>query len=178
MHAGLAVNNKFTEHLWLKHELLYTQMGAGVSINDSTNPVYKTQVKSHAVVLFPLSLTYQYKGLQVYAGPHFASVLAASIERKGKDGRFFHDKGIYGSATQFEDTSKYLQKLDYGFTAGVEYQLKSGFSIRASYVRGFVELLDYANKNILRDRRNKYQIYNQYLNLSLAYYFERRKRSR
>lgn len=174
VHAGLSINNELSEKIWIKHELLYTRTGAGVSINDSINPVYETRLKTHNLTLFPLSLTLHKKGLQAFIGPYAAMIFAASIKRRDSKGNYYIDKSIYGSPRNFEDTSKYVQKMDFGFTLGFEYEFKGGVSVGARYVRGYSEVIDYANKNTLHDNEHSYRIYNQYFNISLGYYFRRK----
>ncbi len=174
LHAGVVVNNELSDGFWLKHELLYTRTGAGVAINDSVNPVYTTRLKTHAMTLFPVSIDFHKKGFQAFAGPYAAMIFAASIKKRDAKGNYFIDKSIYGSPTNFEDTSKYVQKMDYGFTLGLEYEFKGGVSLSARYVRGYAEVLDYANKNTLHDNVRRYRIYNQYISLSLGYYFRRK----
>lgn len=173
-HVGVNVNTEISDCFWLKHELIITQKGAGVSVNDSINGTYTTKLKTYSLDLFPISFSYHKKGFQVFAGPFASMVFAGNIIRKDEHGKLFKDKTIYGDSRQFEDTSKYLQKLDYGLNIGLEYEFKNGLTIGARYVRGRAEVLDYANKNTLHDRVNKYRIYNHYFNISIGYCFRRK----
>ncbi|HXA02227.1 MAG TPA: outer membrane beta-barrel protein [Cytophagaceae bacterium] len=169
-HAGVLVNSMVGNFFWLKHELLLVQKGAGVTLHDSINGNYSSTLKMLSLDLFPFSPAFHYKGFQIYAGPYISGLLNASIIRKDTLGNYFKDKSIYGSGSQFENKSKYLQKIDFGINAGIEYQFPFGLFFGVKYKQGFTDIFQYANSYTFNDPKNtNIKIYNRSFLFSVGY---------
>ena len=170
-HLGIIVNSMMGKHFWLKHELLLIEKGAGVTLTDSINGNYSSKLRMMSINLFPISPTFHYKGLQIYAGPYLSALMNAQIIRKDQNGNEFTDHSIYGSGSSFEDKFKYLQKFDFGLNAGIEYQFPFGLLIGVKYMQGFVDVFQYANSYTFNANtsRTNIKIYNQSLLLSVGY---------
>ena len=174
-HVGITANSMIGKYFWLKHEILYTQKGAGVVLNDSINGNYNSNLRTSYIDLFPLNAAFHYKGIQLYAGAYISVLVDASIQRKDWNGVIHTDKSIFGDGNQFENKNKYLQKMDYGFNAGLEYEFKFGLNIGIKFVRGFAELIQYANSHTFSDPKLKYDIHNTNINFSVGYSLRSRK---
>jgi hypothetical protein len=177
-HVGIMVNSMAGKYFWMKHELLLVKKGAGVTLTDSINGNYSSKLQMLSLNLFPISPTFHYKGFQVYAGPYLGALINAQIKRKDANGNDYNDRSIFGSGLQFEDKyprSKYLQKIDFGINAGIEYQFPFGLFIGAKYMQGFVEVFQYANALTFQDNKDKIKIYNRSLMLSVGYSFRAKR---
>ena len=176
-HIGITANSMLGKYFWLKHELIATQKGAHIVKSDTINGRYNTTLKTLSLDLFPVSPTFHYKGFQFYAGPYLSVLLDANIRRKNGAGQFVNDDGIFGSGRNFQRQSKYMQKFDYGLSMGVEYEFPCGLNIGAKYVRGFAELLDWANSITIGKPTDdtKIRIYTEYFNVSVGYNFMKGK---
>jgi hypothetical protein len=174
-HAGIMVNSKIGKYFWLKHELLVVQKGAGVTLKDSTNGSYSSTLKMLSLDLFPFSPTFHYKGFQLYAGPYASILIDAQIKRKDNHGQYYQDHSIFGDGSQFEDKSKYLQKIDFGINAGIEYLFPFGVSLGIKYTHGFVDIFQYANSYTLNDGNKRIKIFNRAFLFSIAYNFGKKK---
>lgn len=175
-HFGITANSMIGKYFWLKHELLYTQKGADVTLNDSINGNYNSSLKTSYLDLFPVNVAFHLKGFQIYAGPYISVLVDASIQRKNYNGVLYNDKTIFGDGNQFENKGKYLQKMDYGLNAGIEYEFKFGLNIGIKFVRGFAEVIQYANSHTFGDSKLNYHLYNTNLNFSLGYSFRSHKK--
>lgn len=165
-HFGLVVDNQVGERWMLRHALIFNHKAAGVQLSDSIQGPYRTKLKMSYLEFQPANVVFQLKNFQLYAGPYISALLNAHVQRKDEDGRFFKDTDIYGSPGNDESESRYLQKYDFGFNAGLEYQLRSGFTIGARYAHGLTDLFQYANSYSLEDSKNdKIKIYNKSLGL-------------
>ncbi len=175
-HAGIVVNTQVNNYFWLKHELIFNQRGAGVIISDSFNGSYSSKMKTYYLDLYPVSPTFDFKGLQIYAGPYLSTLTAATIQRKDELGNFYIDKSIFGDAGNDESEKKYLQKFDFGLNAGIEYQFPFGLLIGAKYTHGFTDLFQYANSYTLEDTKtDNIKIYNRSVMFSIGYVFSRKR---
>ncbi len=172
-HFGVTLNAMLSDHFWLKHELMMTQKGAGITLMDSINGEYKSDLKWWSIDLFPISPCWRYNGFRAYAGPYLSVLVDARIRKKNANGAFENDHSIFGSGRSFQNQSNYMQKFDYGFNVGLEYQFRNGFNISAKYTRGFAELLDWANSITIGKPSDptSISIYNEYLNFSIGYNF-------
>ena len=174
-HAGIVVNTQVNNYFWLKYELIFNQRGAGVIISDSFNGSYSSKMKTYYLDLYPVSPTFHFKGLQIYAGPYLSTLTAATIQRKDELGNFYRDKSIFGDAGNDESEKKYLQKFDFGFNAGIEYQFQFGLLIGAKYTHGFTDLFQYANSYTLEDTKtDNIKICNRSVMFSIGYVFSRK----
>jgi hypothetical protein len=171
-HVGILVNSEISDYFWLKHELIFSQRGAVVALFDSLNGNYSSKLKTYYVDLYPLNLTFHYKGFQLYGGPYISLLTYANIQRKNDNGVLFNDESIFGDASQFEDNSKYLQKFDFGMNFGIEYQFPFGLFIGAKYNHGFTDIFQYANSYTLNDpKTTPIKIYNRAFLFSVGYSF-------
>jgi hypothetical protein len=169
-HAGVLVNTKVSKSFWFKHELIFSQRGAVVMLSDSLNGNYSSKLKTYYLDLYPLNPTFHYKGFQLYGGPYISLLTHANIQRKDENGVLFNDKSIFGDASQFEENSKYLQKLDFGMNFGIEYQFPFGLLIGAKYNYGFTDIFQYANSYTLDDpKTTPIKIYNRAFLFSVGY---------
>jgi hypothetical protein len=167
-HIGLIATTSLSDNFSLQHELVLTQKGAEVSKLDSHNQLYTTQLKTLTLDLFPASPTYKFGGgFEVFAGPYLSMLVNGHYNLKDAQGNFYEHQ-IFGLPTQFGQTEKYLEKIDYGLNAGIAYQYKA-YSIRAKYVRGFAELLDDPYALNIGNPKTSINVYNQYFTISLAY---------
>lgn len=173
-HIGVTVNSKIGKYFWLKHELLLIQKGAGVTLSDSINGNYASQLKMLSLDLFPLSPVFHYKALQLYAGPYISALVDAQIKRKDINGKEFNDHSVFGDGMQFENKTKYLQKFDFGINVGIEYEFTSGLSLGAKYTQGFTDLFQYANSHTFNDSLKEISIYNRSLLFSVGYSFHKK----
>ena len=170
--AGVVVNSRLKKYFWLKHELVYTVRTMGVTLQDATTQNYSTSYTRHYFDIFPLSPTFHFKGLQIYAGPYLAVLSQAWVDRKDSQGHLFKDYSIFGSDKQF---SKQHQKLDAGVAVGIEYEFPFGINLGAKYIVGFVPVVEYANANTFNDPNTRVSAYNNSLNLTLGYSFVKKR---
>lgn len=160
---GITLDNKISKYFGLKHEVFYSQKNITLQLNDSINGDFKSKLKRQYIELFPISPTFYYKGIQLYAGPYIAVLLNASIERKDADGNLYTDRSIFGTG---QAPSQYSQKMDAGFVAGLNYEFSNGFNFGARYIRGFVPLIENANT------KPQWKIYNESFFVTLGYTFK------
>jgi len=180
-HVGITANSMISKYFWLKHALIFTQKGAGITLSDANNGTYNTTLRTDYLDLFPISPAFHYKGFQIYAGPYIGVLLGANLREKNANGTFENNTSIYGSGYNNQGGSKYLQKFDYGFNVGLEYEFKCGFNVGMRYTRGYAELFDWAQSLTLPTYggtgTTKINIYSQYVNVSVGYSFMKGYRS-
>ena len=160
---GITLDNKTSKYFGLKHELFYSQRVLSIKIDDGINPEFSSKFKRQYIDIFPVSPSFYYKGIQVYAGPYLGVLLNASIQRKDADGNLYTDKSIYGSG---EALSNYSQKMDAGFVAGLNYELSNGITIGGRFIRGFVPIIENANT------KQQWKIYNESFFVTVGYTFK------
>jgi hypothetical protein len=166
---GLSANSRTSKYFWLKHDVFYAQRY--MTLQESGNGVtYSSKFKRHYIDIYPISPTFQYKGLQIFAGPYLGILMNASIQRKNSGGQLY-DSSFYGNGTQ---NSNYAQKFDYGYTAGIEYEFPFGVNIGFRYTRGFVPLIE---KAVLPPVPQK-SIYNNFTTFTIGYSFLRNHKSK
>lgn len=171
-HAGFALNTQLNKWFWLKHECLFNVKGARVTLIDSIDGDYSSRLKTYYIDLYPANFTLHYKGLQLYAGPYISALAAATLQRKNANGTLFKSKDIYGDASNFEENSKYLQKFDFGFNVGIEFQIPFGLALGARYMHGITDIFQFANSYTLESPKvTPINIHNQCLMISVGYYF-------
>ncbi len=168
-YGGINVNSRIGTYFWLKHEVFYAIKNITLKINDNVNPAYQSAFNRQMIDLFPISVTFHFKGVQLFAGPYMGILLTATKERKDSTGNMITDN-IFGNPNQ---NSNYAQKVDYGFVIGMEYELKFGLNIGARYVQGFSSVFENANSfqsNINSSSGNE-NIYNRYIAFTIGYSF-------
>ena len=176
-HAGILVNTQMSKYFWLKHELIFSQRGAVVLLSDSINENYYSKLKTYYLDLYPSSLTFHYRGFQIYAGPYFSILSYAVIQRKDKNANMYLDRSPFGYPGNFEEEHKYLQKFDFGINAGLEYQFPLGLLIGVKYNHGLLDIYQYANSYTFDDTKlDKIKIFSRSLMFSLGYSLVRCKK--
>ncbi len=178
-HAGLMVNTQWNSYFWLKHELLFSTRGALVTLSDNLNSCYASKLRTYYVDLMPLSPCFHLSGMQIYAGPYVSVLTDAFIQRKNESGAYVNDHSVFGTPDnrESENENKYLQKFDFGFNIGVEYQFKFGLLLGAKYIHGYTDLFQYANSYVNNDSKvDKIKIFNQSILISLGYSFVKNKK--
>ncbi|MCX7743101.1 MAG: PorT family protein [Flavobacteriales bacterium] len=176
-HAGIHVNSMLKKFFWLKHEIAFTTKGAQVNRWDSlNNQVYESNFKTYYLDVYPISPTFHAYGFQISAGPYISALLAATIQKRDSIGNLYTDHSIYGSANNFEEKEKYLQKFDFGVHGSVEYLFKFGLFFHVRYNLGLIDIFQFANSYTLQDSKNTpIKIYHQYFQFSIGYNFARNK---
>lgn len=169
---GFFVNTQLGNHWSINHELQLSQRKMGISLNDEVNGSYESSLRLYYIDLLPANVTYQYKNLQVYAGPYISTLLSASLSRKDENGKKYNDKSIFGDAENNENNNKYLQKFDFGFNAGLDYQLSNQWGLGMCYTNGFTDLFQYASSKDKEDSKEKIKVFNRGFNLSMRYNFK------
>lgn len=170
-HGGFFVKNHLAKYFALGHELQYKLTRSGVHMSDSVHAPYNSNLTLHYLELAPIHLHFQVNGFSVFAGPYISALLGAHIQRKDLSGKIFKDKSIFGGPDIDESEEKYLQKIDFGMSAGIEYQFRSNFLIGFRYTQGWIDLFQYANSYDLGDERNRFHIKKRSLELSVGYAF-------
>ncbi len=169
---GISVDNSLGKYFGLKHELFYQSYGAKFNrkIDDIVIPA---TLEMHSLRLNPISPTFKLGGLQIYAGPYINMLMYSSITAIDEDGNTYKDHSIFGSADNDEEDQPYLQKMDYGLTAGIEYQFNFGLLVGAQYNRGFASLFDNSNAYGIEGNsgRKNLKIYNQNIGIYIGYRF-------
>lgn len=171
-HAGLFVDSRLGKNFGLKQELILSQRRTSVFLSDEAEQVYSTNFNRTYLDLMPLNFNYEKSGFQIYVGPYVSALLAAHVNRKDEDGKFFKDKSIYGDPENEESESRYLQKFDFGLNIGLAYKLYNKYSIGLRYMHGFTDLFQYANSYTNEDTKtDNIKIYNRGFRLTCGFNF-------
>ncbi|MDR2222581.1 MAG: PorT family protein [Flavobacteriaceae bacterium] len=171
-YAGVSIDNGLSKHFGLKHELFYQNYGAGFK-REIEDEVIDAKLEMHSLRLNPISAVFKVGGLQVYAGPYVNMLLYSSVTAIDENGNTYKDHSIFGSTEDDQEDGQYLQKMDYGIVAGIEYQFKMGIVVGAQYSRGFASLFDNSNTFGLEENAGKpdLKIYNQNVGVFVGYRF-------
>lgn len=170
--VGVSVDNSLGKYFGLKHELFYQNYGGGFK-RELDDKVFDAKLEMHSLRLNPISAVFKIGGLQVYAGPYVNMLLYSSITSVDEEGNTYKDHGIFGSTENDQEDSKYLQKMDYGIVAGIEYQFKFGLLVGAQYTRGFASIFDNSNTYGLEENAGTpdLKIYNENIGVFVGYRF-------
>lgn len=160
---GIEYHSEVSKFLSFKHELNFNISGAEVLLNDDINGEYKSTLRMNSLQLQPLNVTFRVKGFQVYAGPYASALLDARINRKDELGNTYKDKSIFGKPDEETEQNKYLQKIDFGATAGLLFELNKTISLGVRYNHGIVPIFD----NTVEQKSIK--IYNKSWGVVLGY---------
>ena len=160
---GIEYHSEVSKFLSFKHELNFNISGAEVLLNDDINGEYKSTLRMNSLQLQPLNVTFRVKGFQVYAGPYASALLDARINRKDELGNTYKDKSIFGEPDEETEQNKYLQKIDFGATAGVLFELIKTISLGVRYNHGFVPIFDNTTE------QKSIKIYNKSWGVVLGY---------
>ncbi|WP_430614541.1 outer membrane beta-barrel protein [Flavobacterium sp. JP2137] len=171
--AGIAVSSEIGKYFALRHELFYQQYGAQFARELDDDAVVDAKLTMRGLKINPISPTFKIGGLEIYAGPYIHVLLNASITAVDENGNTYQDYEIFGTAAEDTEDYKYLQKMDYGFVAGIDYVFKKKFSIGAYYSRGFAPIFDNANSFGLEGNPGveNIKIYNESFGVSLGFLF-------
>ncbi|MDL1914297.1 MAG: PorT family protein [Bergeyella sp.] len=167
---GACAYTWFSKKWGLSHGLSLNQRNIGVNISDKINGKYSTIFREHYIEMAPITAMYHIRDFKVFAGPYVSTLVAASIDRKDKEGNVYKDTSIFGSADNNEEESRYMQKLDYGFELGVDYDINSKMSLGATYNLGFADIFQYANSYTNGSgKTDRIRIYNRGFVFTLSY---------
>ena len=139
---GVEYNSEISRFISLKHELSFKMHGAEIQLNDEVNGTYNSTLKMNSLELQPIHVALRYKWLQLYAGPYASALIHAHITRKDENGESYKDKSIFGKPDEETDENKYLQKMDFGATAGLQFEFNKTINIGIRYNHGLVPLFD------------------------------------
>ncbi len=140
--VGVEYHSEISKFISLKHELNFNISGAEVLLNDAINGDYYSTLRMNSLQLQPLNVTFRVKGFQVYVGPYASALLNARINRKDEMGNTYKDKSIFGEPDEETEQNKYLQKIDFGATAGFLFELNKTISLGVRYNHGIVPIFD------------------------------------
>lgn len=160
---GIEYHSEISKFISLKHELNFNIHGAEVQLNDDVNGTSHSSLKMNSLQLQPLNLTFRIKGFQIYAGPYTSALIDASIQRKDEDGNTYKDKSIFGKPDDETEQNKYLQKIDFGATAGLLFELNKTISIGVRYTHGLAPIFDNTTE------QKTIKIYNKALGVVVGY---------
>ena len=160
---GVGYHSEISKFISFKHELNFNISGAEVLLNDAINGEYQSTLRISSLQLQPLNVTFRVKGFQVYVGPYASALLDARINRKDELGNTYKDKSIFGKPDEETEQNQYLQKIDFGATAGVLFELNKTISIGVRYNHGLVPIFDSTTE------QKSIKIYNKSWGVVLGY---------
>lgn len=171
--VGLTATSDIGKYFAFRHEVFYQQYGADFDRELFDETIFKAELKMKGLKINPISPTFKLGGLQIYAGPYINILLESSITAVDEDGQKHRDHHIFGTGSEDTQDYKYLQKMDYGLVAGIDYVFKKRFSIGAYYSRGFAPIFDNANSYGLEENPGieTLKIYNESFGVSMGFYF-------
>ncbi len=164
---GLQVDNPISSILGFKHEISYQNYGAKF-VRDLNERPLDAKLIMHGIFISPISISANSFGIEVYLGPYVNLLVNSSITAVDNQGRVYKDYEIFGSSSNDQDSSGYLQKMDYGVVAGIGYSFSCGVSLGARYSRGFASIIDNANA-YENENRPKASLYTSNLAVFLSY---------
>ncbi|WBA41939.1 porin family protein [Hymenobacter canadensis] len=115
--GGLVYNIKLTEMLSVQPELLYTVKGSRFN-----SDAFDSKTTLHYVEL-PVMLRATFSNVFVEAGPQVGYLVAAKLEVTPNNG---------GEASEDKSRNNFTN-ADWGFAAGIGYQLENGLSLTGRY---------------------------------------------
>lgn len=139
---GIEYHSEISKFISFKHELNFNIGGAEVTLNDNINGDYYSTLRMNTMQIQPLNVTFRIKGFQLYVGPYVSALLSATINRKDKEGNTFKDKSIFGEPDNETEQNKYLQKIDFGATAGLLFEINKTISLGVRYNYGLMPIFD------------------------------------
>ena len=160
---GIGYHSEVSKFISFKHELNFNINGAEVTLKDDINGAYQSTLRMNSLQLQPLNVTFRVKGFQIYAGPYASALFDARINRKDELGNTYKDKSIFGEPDEETEQNKYLQKIDFGATAGVLFELNKTISLGVRYNHGIVPIFDNTTE------QKSIKIYNKSWGVVLGY---------
>jgi hypothetical protein len=140
-HGGLVLNKALTDDGFfsLQPELLYSQKGAEV---EQSGRRFSSKLQ---YLDLPILARINAGGFFVEAGPQLGYLLS-------------HDDQIFGPAPLVT-----YRKLDFGYAAGLGYQLESGLNAGVRYNGGLSTLFDEVIAGTINPRNSAFQFYLGYM---------------
>lgn len=160
---GLEYNSEISKFISLKHELNFKAHGAEIQLKDEINGTYNSKLKMNSLELQPINITFRYKWIQFYVGPYASALINANITRKDGNGNSYKDKSIFGKPDDDTEENKYLQKMDFGATAGLLFEFNKTISLGVRCSHGLVPIFDNATE------QKSINIYNKALGVVIGY---------
>ena len=160
---GIEYHSEISKFVSFKHELNFNINGAEVLLRDDVNGDYLSTLRMNSLQLQPLNVTFRVKSFQLYLGPYASALLDASINRKDELGNTYKDKSVFGESDEESDQNKYLQKIDFGATAGLLFELNKTISLGIRYNHGLVPIFDNTTE------QNSIKIFNKSWGVVLGY---------
>ncbi|RQP14421.1 MAG: PorT family protein [Chryseobacterium sp.] len=168
--AGISIDNPISHRVSLKHELFYARTGAEF-LRDLNGQNINARLRLNNIRLNPISTAYHIGAVQVYAGPYMNILTDSSITAADSAGRTYRDHEIFGNDKDDQENGQYLQKLDYGVTAGIGYRFNFGVDIDLHFSRGFASIFDNSNTYEVAENRKDLRIYNRQFGIAVGYLF-------
>lgn len=159
---GLVVTSHLRTSFWLGHELWLQQQGAVVYLRDEGGQPYASRLRVQYLNVYPANFTFVSKQIQVYAGPYLGMALSASIQYKDTSGQLRTDPSVFGNA---QTLSGYVSKIDAGLCVGIDYAVKSRWTIGLRLQRGVIPIW---RENTL-SQNGQAKVYNQSGLLDIGY---------
>lgn len=171
LHLGVFVNSKISRKFWIKSEVVASHKTIDLRVKDKWDQQYRSYFRSLYIDVFPVSPTFLFHNVQLFAGPYLGILVNSSIQQKDSLGVMSTNRTIFGMPHK---NAEYRQKLDAGFVTGIEYEFDSGISIGVRYVRGFVPLFENISQIVTNPSGPPPavpKIFNQALSISIGYSF-------
>lgn len=159
--AGIALEQRFSPHIALSYQLLYSKQGSSTPVSGSGGN--DKVINQFDYISLPVMLR-----LNRGASKFF-------LEVGGQGGYLLEGKGYFGSSKNQASTYHYVHRLDFGLTGGVGYKLSNHFVVDARYYYGLNPILaDHTEPNPQTGIPTFYRVvkwYNRVSSLNLSYYF-------
>lgn len=159
--AGLALEQRFSPHIALSYQLLYSKQGSSTPLTGSLGN--DRVVNQFDYISLPIMLR-----LNRGASKFF-------LEVGGQGSYLVEGKGYFASSKNQASTFHHVHRLDFGLTGGVGYRLSNHFVMDARYYHGLNPILaDYTAPAPQTGIPTAYQVvkwYNRVYSMNLSYYF-------
>jgi len=128
-YAGIGYSLNITEHIGFSPEIIYNQMGAKADnyIGDSKSSFYKNYIS--------LPLLFEYRFLKKFKfgiGPQIDYLLKSTYKNYYRN----IPDHLQNSLNKEGDDTEMFDKINYGLTAGISYDILGCLSIEAKYYIG------------------------------------------
>lgn len=169
---GIEVYNPIHNRFGFKHEIQFLNRG-GSFLREIEGTGIDAELKMRSLRLYPVSLSYSIAGFEPYAGPYLDILLNSSVTAVDENGKIYRDHSIFGTEYNDQNESKFLQQLDYGFVAGVEYHFGFGGLVGINFSKGFASIFDNSNTYEVENNQGMkdLRIYNQNFGIYIGYAF-------
>lgn len=131
-------------------------------LRDEGGQPYASRLRVQYLNVYPANFTFVSKQIQVYAGPYLGMALSASIQYKDTSGQLRTDPSVFGNA---QTLSGYVSKIDAGLCVGIDYAVKSRWTIGLRLQRGVIPIW---RENTL-SQNGQAKVYNQSGLLNIGY---------